>query len=119
MTSRMKYPVFVGLALSLMMTLTGFQTSVLADDDDDDFCCPRPVVMQPVCCPAPAPVISCPAPAPVISCPAPAPVISCPAPCPGMGAGFYPSAYPYGFNQGFHHRRFRRGGYWRGWDYDD
>lgn len=85
--SRIKYPIFMGLALFLMMTLAGFQSNALAGGDD---CCPKPVVL----CPAPAPVVSCPAPvvscpvrvvscpAPVISCPAPAPVISCPAPCP-------------------------------------
>jgi hypothetical protein len=115
MTSRTKHFVFIGLALSLMMTLAGFQTSVLADDDDD-CCCPRPIMVQPVCCPAPAPVISCPAPAPVISCPAPAPVISCPAPvfsCPVPTAGF---SYPYDYPD---RRRYRLGR--RPWanDWDD
>jgi len=76
--SRMKYPVFIGLALSLMMTLAGFQTRALAHhhDDDDDCCCPMPIVSQPVCCPAPAPVISCPAPA--ISGPFPTAGFCCP-----------------------------------------
>jgi hypothetical protein len=81
MTSKTRYPVFIGMAMLLAMTLAGFQTRVLADHDDDR-CCPRPVVSCPTC-PAPAPIItvSCPAPRPVISCPAPCPV-ACPAPCP-------------------------------------
>ena len=117
MTSRMKYPVYIGLALSLMMTLAGLQTRVLADDDDDDRCCPRPIVTQPVCCPAPAPVISCPAPAPVISCPAPAPVVSYPVTTTGFSC---PSGYGYGagYGYGYPHRRFRRVGHYR-WGYDD
>src|SRR6266508_945315 len=104
MTSRMKYPVCIGLALSLMMTLAGFQTRVLADHDDDDCCCPRPIISQPVCCPAPAPVISCPAPAPVVSCPA------------GYGYG-YGTGYGCGtgYGDGYPHRRLHR----RAWNWFD
>ncbi|MCG3164102.1 MAG: hypothetical protein JMDDDDMK_05574 [Acidobacteria bacterium] len=87
MTSKMRNPFLVGLAL-LFMTLAGFQTGAFAKDDDD--CCPRRVYYpapQPICCPAPQPVC-CPAPQPVC-CPAPQPVVctapepvSCPAPQP-------------------------------------
>lgn len=129
MTSRKKYPVFIGLAMFLMMAMAGFQTSVLADDDD---CCPRPVA----CCPAPAPVIACPvpvvacpAPVRVVSCPAPAPVItcqvttsvvSCPVTTPGIFRPYgYRSGFGYGFGYPYSRRAFFRDNddFW--YDYED
>src|SRR5262249_59592850 len=79
MTRKTRYPVFIMLALLLLM-VAGFDSSAFARHRRR--CCGfggfGVAFNNPCPCPAPCPV-SCPAPCPVVAIPAPCP---CPAPCP-------------------------------------